>query len=65
MSERLHLHVILHGAIILAVGLLCGIPFGFVAARGAGEDAARAWALCREHCREHRCAEGDAGLGAA
>ena len=42
MIERLQLHVILHGAIVLLVGLLCGIPFGSVAAR-AGDDAARAW----------------------
>ena len=42
MIARLQLHVILHGAIVLFVGLVCGIPFGSVAAR-AGDEAARAW----------------------
>ena len=43
MTGRRQLHVILHGAIVLLVGLLCGLLFGFVATRAAGEDAARAW----------------------
>ena len=42
MIARLQLHVILHGAIVLLVGLLCGLPFGSVAMR-AGDEAARAW----------------------
>lgn len=33
MIARLQLHVILHGAIVLTIGLLCGLPFGAVAAR--------------------------------
>lgn len=42
MIDRLQLHVILHGAIVLLIGLSCGIPFGSVASR-AGDEAARAW----------------------
>jgi hypothetical protein len=42
MIERLQLHVILHGGIVLLVGLLCGLPFGAVIRR-SGDDAARAW----------------------
>jgi hypothetical protein len=43
MSDRRQHRVILHGAIVLMIGLLCGLPFGSVAARAAGDDAARAW----------------------
>jgi hypothetical protein len=43
MSERRQLQIILHGAVVLVIGLLCGLPFGSVAGRAAGDDAARAW----------------------
>lgn len=42
MIARLQLHVILHGAIVLLIGFLCGLPFGSVAMR-AGDEAARPW----------------------
>jgi hypothetical protein len=31
MSQRRQLHIILHGAIVPMIGLLCGLPFGSAA----------------------------------
>jgi hypothetical protein len=41
------LQMILHGSVVLLLGLLCGIPLGAAAARGAGQEATRAltWSL--------------------
>ena len=36
-------YLLLHGSIVLLVGLLCGVPFGRAIVRGAAEDAVRAW----------------------
>lgn len=35
--------LILHGAVILLVGLLCGAPLGSAAVRGKPEETVRAW----------------------
>src|SRR5262245_14140678 len=42
MAGLLDLQLLFHGAVVLILGLLCGIPFGAAAAR-ALEGAARAW----------------------
>lgn len=43
MSEPLQAQILLHGAIVLFVGLVCGIPFGAAAGGASGDDAARGW----------------------
>jgi hypothetical protein len=43
MSEPLQMQILLHGAIVLFVGLLCGIPFGVAARNASSHEAARAW----------------------
>jgi len=43
MSERLQMHAIFHGAVILLVGNLCGIPYGDAIGRTLAEDVVRAW----------------------
>lgn len=43
MSERSRAQILLHGAIVLLVGLLCGIPFGVGVGNAWSEDAVRAW----------------------
>ncbi len=43
MSEPLQMQIVLHGAVVLFVGLLCGIPFGAAVGNASGDDAARAW----------------------
>ena len=43
VSERFQLQTLLHGAIVLLVGLLCGIPFGAAVGNAWGEEAVRAW----------------------
>ena len=35
--------LILHGAVILLVGLLCGAPLGSASVRGKAEETVRAW----------------------
>ena len=42
MAGDLELQLVLHGAVILLLGLLCGIPLGATVAR-AGDEAARPW----------------------
>jgi hypothetical protein len=42
MAGLLDLQLLFHGAVVLILGLLCGIPFGAAAAR-AREGSARAW----------------------
>jgi hypothetical protein len=36
-------YLLLHGGIVLLVGLLCGFPFGRAIVRGAPEGTVRAW----------------------
>lgn len=48
------LQMILHGSVVLLLGLLCGIPLGAAAARGAGPEATRAWRVAHS---------GGAGVG--
>ncbi len=43
MAERRRAQVLLHGAIVLLVGLLCGIPFGVGVGNAWSEEAVRAW----------------------
>ena len=43
MSEPLQMQILLHGAIVLFVGLLCGIPFGVAARNTSSDDATRGW----------------------
>ncbi len=43
MSERIQMQILLHGAIVLFVGLLCGIPFGAAVGNGRGGETVRAW----------------------
>ena len=43
VSERIQLQTLLHGAIVLFVGLLCGIPFGAAVGNAWGDEAVRAW----------------------
>lgn len=43
MSDPLQKQILLHGAIVLFVGLLCGIPFGAAVGNAWGEEAVRAW----------------------
>src|SRR5207248_1591905 len=35
--------LVLHGGIVLLIGLLCGAPLGSAVVRGKGEEAVRAW----------------------
>jgi hypothetical protein len=37
------LRIVFHGAIILLLGLLCGLPYGQAITAGWGEDAVRGW----------------------
>ena len=43
VSERIQLQTLLHGAIVLFVGLVCGIPFGAAVGNAWGDEAVRAW----------------------
>lgn len=43
MRERIQLQTLFHGAIVLFVGLLCGIPFGAAVGNAWGDEAVRAW----------------------
>jgi hypothetical protein len=35
--------MLFHGAIVLFIGLLCGLPFGVAVARGWGHESVRSW----------------------
>ena len=43
MSERMQTHAIFHGAVVLLIGNLCGIPYGDAIGRSLAEDVVRAW----------------------
>ena len=43
LGHRLQTQLILHGAIVLFIGLLCGIPFTVAAGSAWGENVVRAW----------------------
>ena len=43
MSDRRQALIVLHGAIVMFIGLLFGFPFAKAIAAGWGEEAARAW----------------------
>ena len=43
MSERLQMQAIFHGAVILLIGNLCGIPYGGAIGRSLPDDVVRAW----------------------
>jgi hypothetical protein len=43
--KRAQLHILLHGLIVLLVGLLCGVPYGRAITHGWGEEAVRGWRL--------------------
>jgi hypothetical protein len=38
-------HLLFHGAVVLLVGLLCGIPYGAAILKGKDESMIRAWRL--------------------
>ncbi len=43
MSERRQVQMLLHGAIVLFMGLLFGLPFGVAVTTGWGEESVQAW----------------------
>src|SRR5438094_3179002 len=43
MTERDQSRVLFHGAIVLLIGMLAGIPMSRAITSGAGEDVVRAW----------------------
>jgi len=43
LGDRGQTQLLLHGAIVLFIGLLCGIPFAVAAGNAWGEEAVRAW----------------------
>jgi hypothetical protein len=43
VSERIQMQIVLHGAIVLLVGLLCGIPFGVAVGSIWDDKAVLAW----------------------
>ena len=43
MSERRQTQMLFHGAIILFLGLLFGLPFGVAVTTGWGEESVQAW----------------------
>jgi hypothetical protein len=43
MMKRAQLQILLHGLIVLLVGLLCGLPYGQAITQAWGENAVRAW----------------------
>ncbi len=54
VTHRRQMQLLLHGAIVLFVGLLCGIPFAVAAGNAWGEEAVRAWRVAHS---------GGAGVG--
>jgi hypothetical protein len=43
--KRAQRQILLHGLIVVLVGLLCGVPYGRAITQGWGEEAVRAWRL--------------------
>lgn len=43
--KRAQRQILLHGLIVLLVGLLCGVPYGRAITQGWGEEAVRGWRL--------------------
>jgi len=43
MTERMQMHAIFHGAVVLLIGNLCGIVYADVIGRSLADDAIRAW----------------------
>jgi hypothetical protein len=43
--KRVQRQVLLHGLLILLMGLLCGVPYGRAITHGWGEEAVRAWRI--------------------
>lgn len=43
MDESAPARVVFHGAVVLLIGLCCGIPFALVLAGGGDPEVARAW----------------------
>lgn len=43
MSQRRQVQMLLHGAIIVFMGLLFGLPFGVAVTAGWGEESVQAW----------------------
>lgn len=43
MSEVSQIRMLFHGAIVLFIGLLCGLPLGVAVARDRGEESVRSW----------------------
>jgi hypothetical protein len=41
--KRAQLQILLHGLVVLLVGLLCGVPYGRAITHDWGEEAVRAW----------------------
>ena len=41
--SQLQIQMLFHGAVVLLVGLVCGVPFGVAVARGWGNDSVRSW----------------------
>ena len=43
MSAHSQIQMLLHGAIILFIGLVCGLPFGVAVARDRSDESVRSW----------------------
>jgi hypothetical protein len=43
--KRAQLQILLHGLVVVLVGLLCGVPYGRAITHGWGEESVRAWRL--------------------
>jgi hypothetical protein len=43
--KRAQRQILLHGLIVVLVGLLCGVPYGRAITQGWGEEAVRGWRL--------------------
>jgi len=43
--KRAQRQILLHGLIVLLVGLVCGVPYGRAITQGWGEEAVRGWRL--------------------
>jgi len=43
VTERIQMQMLFHGAVVLFIGLVCGLPFGAAVARGWSDASVRSW----------------------